>query len=425
MISSLDMGCSKGHCACKLGYSEPGALSPPLDPSRRDETRTLRLMKISNWSLLRRAMFPRLASLTVLKLPRRLALPVMMVGALEYSCAPDFSQLTMDNGVGGRAGSSECDGESCGGMAAESGRAHAGTPNTSAGGSVEGGQAGEGGVGGENPGEQAGQAGDGGGSADGEAGQAGAPNGGAAQGGTGGAAGAGQGGTGQGGTGGNGGTGGGLEPDPDLPVLTCGSTPCSDPNTIVDFEANDGRVCDTNGRSGITNVYGDGTGEQWPLAGANGLSKFSPMSACRGQSAVAFHTKGDGFTSWGAGAVMRFAPAGGWDASAFSGISFWAMSPTRTRITFGIPTVETQDVAYDGQCVPKNGLQCSDHFVAGRSIGVTWMAYTILFSEMKQRGFGVPAPSTNINPAKLLELNITFPPGQPFDIWFDDISFTK
>jgi hypothetical protein len=63
--------------------------------------------------------------------------------------------------------------------------------------------------------------------------------------------------------------------------------------------------------------------------------------------------------------------------------------------------------------------------VAGRSIGVTWMAYTILFSEMKQRGFGVPAPSTNINPAKLLEINITFPPGQPFDIWFDDISFTK
>jgi len=51
-------------------------------------------------------MFPRLASLTVLKLPRRLALPVMMVGALEYSCAPDFSQLTMDNGVGGHAGSS-------------------------------------------------------------------------------------------------------------------------------------------------------------------------------------------------------------------------------------------------------------------------------------------------------------------------------
>ena len=375
-------------------------------------------------------MFPRLASLTVLKLPRRLALPVMMVGALEYSCAPDFSQLTMDNGVGGRAGSSECDGESCGGMAAESGGAHAGAQNTSAGGSVEGGQAGEGGVGGENPGEQAGQAGDGGGSADGEAGQAGAPNGGAAQAGTSGAAGAGQGGTGQGGTGqggtgGNGGTGGGLEPDPDLPVLTCGSTPCSDPNTIVDFEANDGRVCDTNGRSGITNVYGDGTGEQWPLAGANGLSKFSPMSACRGQSAVAFHTKGDGFTSWGAGAVMRFAPAGGWDASAFSGISFWAMSPTRTRITFGIPTVETQDVAYDGQCVPKNGLQCSDHFVAGRSIGVTWMAYTIMFSEMKQRGFGVPAPSTNINPAKLLEINITFPPGQPFDIWFDDITFTK
>jgi hypothetical protein len=122
---------------------------------------------------------------------------------------------------------------------------------------------------------------------------------------------------------------------------------------------------------------------------------------------------------------MRFAPAGGWDASDFSGVTFWAMSPTRTHITFTIPTVETQDVAYDGECVPKDGLQCSDHFAASRSIGVTWVAYTIMFSEMRQRGFGVPAPSTTINPAKLLEINITFPPGQPFDVWVDDIAFVR
>ena len=155
------------------------------------------------------------------------------------------------------------------------------------------------------------------------------------------------------------------------------------------------------------------------------LEQIFLMSACRGQSAVAFHTKGDGFTSWGAGAVM-VAPVGGWDASAFSGIAFWAMSPTRTRITFGVPTVETQDVAYDGQCVPKNGLQCSDHFVAGRSIGVTWMAYTILFSEMKQRAWlWCPRAEYEHQPGEAVGNQHHVSTRTAFRHLVDDIVFTK
>src|SRR5262249_38994848 len=83
-----------------------------------------------------------------------------------------------------------------------------------------------------------------------------------------------------------------IEPDPVLPVLSCGGTPCGDPTMIADFESNDGHVCPTTGRSGYGLIFNDGTGDQWPLATGNPSAQFSPLQECRGQSAVAFHTKG-------------------------------------------------------------------------------------------------------------------------------------
>jgi hypothetical protein len=217
---------------------------------------------------------------------------------------------------------------------------------------------------------------------------------------------------------------GGIEPDPELPVLKCGGTACANANILVDMESNDGKVCTTSGRAGGTYFFNDGTGDQWPEADPLGVTKFSPLPACRGQSAVALHTKGSVFTSWGAGVVIKISDTG-WDASAYTGVTFWAMSPTRTRTTFAIATTETQDVAFGGDCVPEDDLQCADHFAAARTLTPSWTAYTITFAELRQRGFGVPAPSATINPETLMELNITFPTGQPFDVWIDDVVFIQ
>lgn len=368
------------------------------------------------------------------RLPARLATLAITFSAIAYSCAPDFDRLTSDNGKGegGRGGSGDCVGDSCGGSGGISGTpSGAGTDSSNIGGAGEGGTA-DGGApqGGTNEGG-AGEAGTAqGGTADG-----GAPQGGAGEGGAGGFGEAGIGGTGQGGSGkggsgqGGSGTGGkagsaGIEPDPELPVLECGGTACAGANVLADMEANDGKVCATGGRSGGTFYFNDGTGDQWPPPDPLGFEQFSPLEACRGTSAVALHTKGNVFTSWGAGVVIKFSEQG-WDASAYKGMTFWAKSPTRTRITFGIATTETQDVAYGGDCVPRDGLQCADHFSTSRTINTGWMAYTITFSEMRQRGFGVPAPSTTINTATMTELNITFPTGQPFDVWIDDVVFTE
>src|SRR5215213_11553750 len=134
------------------------------------------------------------------------------------------------------------------------------------------------------------------------------------------------------------------------------------------------------GGTGGSLLCNDSTGEQGPEPDTLGVNKFSPLAVCRGQSAVALHTKGAGFTTWGAGVVLKFSDHG-WDASAFTGVTFWAMSSTHTRIVFGIASAETQDVAYGGDCVPKDGLQCADHFTASRTISASWTAYSITFAE--------------------------------------------
>lgn len=211
----------------------------------------------------------------------------------------------------------------------------------------------------------------------------------------------------------------GVQPDPDLPVLNCGATPCSDSAMIVDMESNDGLVCSVSGRSGYVSFFGDGTGTQWPVGSA---TKFSPLENCRGISAVALHVKGADFRSWGAGVAIHFA-ASGFNATGFSGLLFWARSSTSTQISIGVVTPGTQDVAYGGTCVPGGGKQCNDHFVTKRTLTPNWVAYLITFGELRQVGWGVPAPTPTIDVTSLIELNIVAPQGQPFDYWLDDITF--
>lgn len=215
----------------------------------------------------------------------------------------------------------------------------------------------------------------------------------------------------------------GIEPDPDLPVLSCGSKPCSDPAMIVDMEANDGQICTTNGRGGDVVIFGDGTGVQWPPPGV-ARTKFSPLSTCRGISGVAMHIKGTNFSSWGAGMGFNFSRTG-WNASAFAGITFWAMSSTETQITIGIATRETQDVAYGGKCVPSGGKQCNDYFKTKRTLTTTWQAYLVTFAELRQEGWGVAAPTHTINVKKLMEIQFVVAQGHPFDFWIDDVTFTR
>lgn len=214
-----------------------------------------------------------------------------------------------------------------------------------------------------------------------------------------------------------------IQPDPTLPVLPCGGTRCSDPAMIADFESNDGQVCPTAGRAGYGLIFNDGTGDQWPIVTGNPSTQFSPLPACRGESAVGFHTKGANFTSWGAGMDIHFADHG-WDASAYSGITFWAKSSTSASVRIGVSSLGTQDVSYGGTCVPQGGKQCNDHFSTTRKITPSWMAYPVTFSELQQAGWGVPASTPTIDATGLIEIQFVFAAPEAFDFWLDDTSFS-
>lgn len=214
-----------------------------------------------------------------------------------------------------------------------------------------------------------------------------------------------------------------LEPDPNGPVLDCGSKPCSDPYMIADMENNDGTVCSTNGRAGAVYYFNDGTGAAWPPAGGDG-PRFSPLSACRGTSAVALHIRGVNFTIWGSGTGIHISDTG-WDASAYSGLIMWARSDTKSELSIGVATTATQDVAYGGKCEPSGGRQCGDHFATQRTLTSTWQAYQISFSELRQGGWGVVAPTANIDTTAVMELDLITPPATSFDIWLDDIGFAQ
>jgi hypothetical protein len=79
-------------------------------------------------------------------------------------------------------------------------------------------------------------------------------------------------------------------------------------------------------------------------------------------------------------------PNGAYDASGFTGVSFYAKSkagPTTIRVNF--ETTETRDTMQGGDCVEPN---CDDHFGQYVALTATWQQYSIAFQYTTQEGWG-------------------------------------
>lgn len=106
------------------------------------------------------------------------------------------------------------------------------------------------------------------------------------------------------------------------------------------------------------------------------------------------------------------------DASTYSGISFWialgdtAVPPFKTPIG-----VSTTDTALGGAC-----MTCGDYYAIRERIPLTrtWTRWFVPFSDLAQYGFGVP--QVPLNRSRLVNL-IIWPEPQQFDIWIDDVRF--
>src|SRR5579859_1398853 len=164
-------------------------------------------------------------------------------------------------------------------------------------------------------------------------------------------------------TGGSGGSAGGSACAPD-PMLV-----------ISDFELGTAKENVVAGRGGDWFLYDDKTPNavQTPTKVPNMPLVAEGSGACG--SAFAFHTTAMGFTGFGAGAgvdfapkVMTGAPTTIYDGSAYAGISIYAKAaaPIAVRLSVSDVNTDKEGIASGGACVDTtdrtNRMRCGDYF---------------------------------------------------------------
>jgi hypothetical protein len=204
-------------------------------------------------------------------------------------------------------------------------------------------------------------------------------------------------------------------------------------DVISDFEVGTAKVAEVAGRGSSWFLLSDGTGIQTPEKIPNTPLAAAPGGACA--SAFAFRTTGSGFTGWGAGIGTDFAPKTDaartvYDASAYSGIALRAMAGSPVSVRFSVSDLNTAPEG--GVCVDTtdrtNQQRCGDHFGVDLVLTAEWKDYVIPFSEMRQRGWGLPvAEGIDASGVYSIRLQVSGNTQSPvsFDFSIDDVHFVR
>lgn len=190
--------------------------------------------------------------------------------------------------------------------------------------------------------------------------------------------------------------------------------PCSEQAIIEDGEDIDPRLRVQDGRGGYWFTFVDAEGSRitpvgWPFKmsspgrnGSKGVVKMAGQMAPSGKSIYA-----------GMGASLTEPPSF-YDASKYSGVTFWAKGPGRVR--FEMPDVHT---------APAGGIckDCYNDFGIVLALEPEWRKYTIRFEWMQQRsGWGDPFPAIQTDQVLAMEWEFNGM-GRAFDVQIDDIAF--
>jgi hypothetical protein len=204
---------------------------------------------------------------------------------------------------------------------------------------------------------------------------------------------------------------------------------------ISDFELGTAKENVVAGRDGSWFLYNDktATGMQMPVKTANMPLVAEGPGACG--SAFAFHTTATGFTGFGAGAGVDFAPktvAGGptvvYDGTAYTGISLSAKAatPILLRLSVSDANTDKEGIALGGTCVDTtdrtNPNRCGDYFGSNLNVTTDWQDFQISFAMMGQNGWGMPVP-TGIDKTRLFSLRLQAK--GDFDLWIDNVAFLR
>lgn len=219
----------------------------------------------------------------------------------------------------------------------------------------------------------------------------------------------------------------GCKPQPTHPKNenTSWGRECAKPEALIDDgDDGDNQTLVVGFRGGYWYTFAEGEDTSvWPVAGAKGGTfEMSPGGAEGTPFGARFKGQvglGDGIKLAGMG--MNFLdPKGPYDASEYSGISFWAKAgPGSTKnIRLKVPDIKTDP---DG----KKCSECFNDFGMNLTLTEEWKHYRISFKQLKQLpGWGSPK-AFSIDASTLFGIQIQVDDkGKPFDIWMDQLRFT-
>jgi hypothetical protein len=116
------------------------------------------------------------------------------------------------------------------------------------------------------------------------------------------------------------------------------------------------------------------------------------------------------------------------DASGYTGITFWARSDgPATTIKLSLPDiaswaniVPTEGEVCDLDDSSDMGRGCFDHYAVNVVPDGTWKHYDVPFAMLRTEGFGLAHP---YDPSKLMAIMFSVPPEVACDGWIDDVAF--
>ncbi|HYQ43293.1 MAG TPA: carbohydrate binding domain-containing protein [Polyangiaceae bacterium] len=185
-------------------------------------------------------------------------------------------------------------------------------------------------------------------------------------------------------------------------------------DVIDDFEDGDSLLPKParGGRVGNWYTYGDGTG----------IVSMAVVAIERGASSVkGLRTTGKDFNNWGSGVGVDLNNTGSkaaYDASAFSGITFWARAASSTAFTVAFPDTDTD--AAGGICTI-----CAHDYYKTFTASTEWQRFTVKFSDLSLEPGGAPAPVPAFKPSGLMSVLFRLSAGVTYEMEIDDIALIK
>jgi hypothetical protein len=152
-------------------------------------------------------------------------------------------------------------------------------------------------------------------------------------------------------------------------------------------------------------TQGLGATEDWyPVNDGTGTQTLGVEFAERGPGTLAMHTRGEGFSDWGAklGLDLSFGDQP-LDGSGYAFLAFFARVEPETLTSLRV-------VLDDGQAYYGKDLELTQ----------AWQQYIVSFAELTR-----PDGTTGLDRAALGNLQFFAEPSAPFDYWIDDVAFGR